>query len=168
MQHEFGNLEPRQHEDDPKMSKMESLLSQLEQIVIQGRQVPFSSQRMVDPNEILLIVGQLRDQLPAELRQARWILDHNQRTVDAARLEAERVMRNAETRIAEMIDEHEITIRAQAYAEDTVLAAEESAEKIMEQGMSYLENHMISLEERLLEMLQQLRNDRQELHRSNY
>lgn len=168
MQHEYGNLEPRQHEDDPRASKMEGLLSQLEQIVIQGRQVPFSSQRIVDPNEILLIVGQLRDQLPAELRQARWILDHNQRTVDDARLEAERLMRAAETRIAEMIDEHEITMRAQAYAEDTVLAAEESAQKIMEQGTSYLESHMIGLEERLLDILHQLRQDRQELHRSDF
>ena len=168
MPDEYGNLESRPQEKDQQMSKMESLISQLEQIVVQGRQLPFSNQRVVDPNEILVIIGQLREQLPAELKQARWIIEHNQRTVDDAKLEAERVMRAAETRIAEMIDEHEITIRAQAYAEDTVLAAEESAQQIMERGTDYLDQNMMHLEDTLVKMLDEIRRNRQELHRNDY
>ncbi|MCD8499515.1 MAG: ATPase [Clostridiales bacterium] len=88
---------------------IESLLERLESLVISARSVPFSDNCMVDREEMLVLITMIRDELPGELKQAKWLLEQNRQLIAEARKEAETIMRDAEARMSRMIDEHEIT-----------------------------------------------------------
>jgi vacuolar-type H+-ATPase subunit H len=97
---------------------IESLLERLESLVISARSVPFSDNCMVDREEMLVLITMIRDELPGELKQAKWLLEQNRQLIAEARKEAETIMRDAEARMSRMIDEHEITQKARLQASD--------------------------------------------------
>ena len=86
-----------------------TLLETLEDIMEKSRNVPFSTKCVVDRDEILEIVKEIRLKLPDEIKQAKWIKEERQRILVEAQNEANDIIKEAENRIISMIDEHEIT-----------------------------------------------------------
>ena len=86
-----------------------TLLETLEDILEKGKTVPFTNKTIVDKDEILDIIKEIRLKLPDELKQAKWIKEERQRILLEAQKEADEVVKEAENRIISMIDEHEIT-----------------------------------------------------------
>ena len=89
-----------------------TLLESIEDILEKSKGVPFSNKVLVDKEEILEIIGELRLKLPEELKQAKWIKEERQRILVEAQKEADDIVKEAENRIISMIDEHEITKKA--------------------------------------------------------
>lgn len=54
--------------------KVLELLTELEELVEKGNTLPFSSKALVSPEEIMEIIDEIREELPAELVQAREIV----------------------------------------------------------------------------------------------
>ena len=86
-----------------------TLLENIEDILEKSKGVPFSNKVLVDKEEILEIISELRLKLPEELKQAKWIKEERQRILVEAQKEADDIVKEAENRIISMIDEHEIT-----------------------------------------------------------
>jgi len=93
------------------------LLDQLTQTVRQAKGIPFSDNCIVDREDVLYWVTQIRENLPEEIHQARWLLEQNRQVVASARQKAESILRETEQRSAIMINEHEITLRAREMAQ---------------------------------------------------
>ena len=89
-----------------------TLLETLEDMLEKSRAVPFSSKCIVDKEEILDIIKEVRLKLPEELKQAKWVKEERQRILAEAQKEADGIVKEAENRIISMIDEHEITRKA--------------------------------------------------------
>ena len=86
-----------------------TLLDTLEDILDRSKHVPFTEKGIVDKEEILEIIQEIRLKLPDELKQAKWIKEERGRILQEAEKEADDIVREAENRIISMIDEHEIT-----------------------------------------------------------
>ena len=86
-----------------------TLLETLEDILERSRNIPFSDKGIVDKEEILEIIKEIRIKLPDELKQAKWIKEERGRILVEAQKEADGIVKEAENRIIAMIDEHEIT-----------------------------------------------------------
>jgi len=142
---------------------IEALIEQLQGIVASARSVPFSDNCMVDREQLLVLTSMIRDGLPAELKQAKWLLDQNRQLIAEARKEAENIMREAESRMIRMIDEHEITQQARAQANQTIEQANTSARQIRAGAMEYARKRLTEVEEQLTEMLVMIQRNKKEL-----
>lgn len=116
---------------------VKDLIEQMETLVLQAKSVPFTSNCMVDREEMLILVGMLRDNLPLEIKQAHWLLDNSNQIISEARKEAEMILRKTEQRVATMIDEHGITLKAKELAAQTIQSANASAQQIRNGSLDY-------------------------------
>ncbi len=154
------------YEHNPTKSQDQStaeLLDRLENSVESAKALPFSNSCLVDREEMLVLIGMIRDNLPAELKQARWLLEQNRQLIAEARKEAENMMREAESRMAAMIDEHEITQQARQQAAQTVEAANNSARQIRAGAIEYARKRLNDLEEQLTAMLVMIQKNTKDL-----
>ena len=101
------------------------LLETLEDIIEKSRNVPFSSKGIVDKEEMLDLIKEIRLKLPDELKQAKWVKEERQRILVEAQKEADGIVKEAENRIISMIDEHEITRKAYEQKKEIIENANE-------------------------------------------
>ena len=142
---------------------VEELIDRLEGSVVSARSLPFSDNCIVDREEMLVLITMIRDGLPAELKQARWLLEQNRQLIAEARKEAETIMREAESRMTAMIDEHEITVQARQQAEVTLENANQAARQIRNGAMEYAKKRLNDVEEQLTQMLVTVQRNKKEL-----
>ena len=88
------------------------LLDNLEDLIENSKKVPLSDKSMIDKDEILEVLKEIRIKLPDELKQAKWVKEERERILAEAQKEADDVVKEAENRIISIIDEHEITKKA--------------------------------------------------------
>ena len=140
-----------------------TLLENLEDLVETGSKVPFSSKVMVDADELREILEEIRLKLPDELKQAKWVKEERQRIIQDANKEAEDIVREAETKIISMIDDHEITRQALAQKEEIIESANKVSKEISMGTREYADALLERLEEILNETLGVIKNNRKEL-----
>jgi len=151
------------HADYAQNQDIESLLERLESLVISARSVPFSDNCMVDREEMLVLITMIRDELPGELKQAKWLLEQNRQLIAEARKEAEAIMRDAETRMSRMIDEHEITQKARLQAADLLEKSNQAAQQIRAGSMDYAKKRLSEIEDQLGTMLAMVQRNKKDL-----
>ena len=76
-----------------------TLLETLEDILKKSRNVPFSSKCIVDKEEVLDIIKEIRLKLPDELKQAKWVKEERQKFLVQAQNEADDIIKEAETEL---------------------------------------------------------------------
>ena len=67
----------------------DKLLEDLESIVMNSSKMPFSNKKMVDEEEIMQIVDELKESMPAELDQAKKVLAEKDKIIADAQRQAE-------------------------------------------------------------------------------
>src|SRR5215203_2673765 len=73
------------------------LIDRLEELVEDARSFPgFGNTAMVDRDAAFDIIDQMRQTIPEELKQARWIVKERQAMLDEARSESDRIIRSAQ------------------------------------------------------------------------
>ena len=140
-----------------------TLLETLEEALENGRGVPFSSKCLVEKEEMLDIIKEIRLKLPDELKQAKWIKEERARIMVEAQKEADDIIKEAENRIISMIDEHEITRQAYEQKTQIIEMANEKAREISNGTKLYADNILEKAEVVLEDALKTIRNNRKEL-----
>ena len=97
---------------------IESLIEELEQIIDEGKSVPFTSNQIVDVERLRTTIEDMRLNMPDELMQARKIASERKEILTAAQSTAEGIITAAKKKADELISEHEITKGAEAEAEN--------------------------------------------------
>ena len=112
-----------------------TLLENLEEILESSSKVPFSTKVMVDADELREIIEEIRLKLPDELKQAKWEKEERQRIISDAEFEAQKALKDAEAKIINLVDEHEITKKALAQKEEII----ENANRVSKRYLRVLE-----------------------------
>ena len=139
------------------------LLDRMEHNVLQAKSMPFSSNCIIDREEFLVLIGMLRDGLPVELKQAKWLLDQSRELRETARQQSTQIVEDAQSQVSQMIDEHEITQQARRFAQETVSEANDEARQIREAAIQYTENRLAQVEDSLTEVLVTVRKHKKDL-----
>lgn len=138
-------------------------LEELEDILESSKSVPFSGKSVVDKDEILEIIKEIRLKLPEELKQAKWIKEERQRILVEAQKEADDIVKEAENRIISMINENEITKKAYEKKAEIIETANEMSREISKGTKDYADNILQGLEVALEDALKIIQNNRKEL-----
>ena len=140
-----------------------TLLEELEDLLEKSKNLPFSHKTLVDKEEILEIIKEIRLKLPDELKQAKWIKEERQRILVEAQNEADEIIKEAENRIISMIDEHEITKKAYEKKVEIIETANEMSREIKSGTEEYADNVLAGIEVALEDALKVIKNNRKEL-----
>ena len=140
-----------------------TLLETLEEILEQSKKLPFTDKAVVDKEAILEVIKEIRLKLPDELKQAKWIKEERQRILTEAQKEANDIVKEAETRIISMIDEHEITRKAYEQKAQIIETANEMSREISKGTKEYADNILEKVQGVLQEALATVENNRKEL-----
>ncbi len=140
-----------------------TLLETLEELIENSKSVPFTSKGIIDKEEMLDLIKEIRIKLPEELKQAKWVKEERTRILIEAQKEADDVIKEAENRIIAMIDEHEITRKAYAQKAEIIETANEMAREISNGTKEHADALLGKIEGVLEETLKTIQNNRKEL-----
>lgn len=143
------------------------LINEIEDIIEDGASVPFSKKVMIDADEILEIIKEIRIRLPDEIKQASWIKEEKQRILAEAQKDADNLLNDAEYRLEELIDQEGISKAARERAEEIITKAQNNAKEIRLGALEYADSLLLETQEQLKETITLLNENRKELRGSD-
>ena len=150
------------------------LLDELEEIIDKGASVPFSGRCILERDELMDVLQELKLKLPDDLKQAKWIKEERQRILQEAQSEADEIIKAANEKGISMINEHEITQQAMEQARQIIEKAKAEASAIQESSYNYADSLLETVEKVSVSSMKELeqcisivRNNRSELRGNN-
>lgn len=140
-----------------------TILETLEDLVERSTSVPFSGKCLIDREEVLEIVKEMRLKLPDDIKQAKWVKEERQRILLEAQKEANNILKDAENKIASLVDEHEITKQAYEQANEIIANAQKNAREMRLGAREYADGVLSKVEEILNDTAAVIRTNREEL-----
>lgn len=140
-----------------------ALIDEVEDILEAGTSIPLTGRVLVDKNELLDIVKEIRIKLPDEIKQAAWIKEERQRIIDEAQKTASTMVEDAEKRLEELINNEEVLRVANERAEEIITKAKLSSDEIRLGSLEYADEILYEAQEKFKELIQLLNENRKEL-----
>ena len=132
--------------------KVLELLDEIVEIVDTSSGVPLTGKILVDAEEILEIVKEIRVELPDEIQQAQWIKEERQKILEEARKEYEKIVADAKDQAAAMIDTNEITVQSKVRADEITRIAEANVKGLKMSTYDYIDNILFGFQEKMSEL----------------
>ena len=139
------------------------LIDKLDDLVHNAKGVPMTDQVRVDKEEIYDILDQMRATIPEEIKQARWIVKERQEMLAEAKREAERIVKEARERQAQLVSEQEVTKQAERAAEDIIEDARAREREIRLGAEDYADEILNTLEVNLSKFIAAVQRGRERL-----
>ena len=140
-----------------------TILETLEDVIEKSTGIPILGKCLVDREEILEIIKEIRLKLPDDLKQAKWVKEERQRILMEAQKEANNIIKDAGNKIASLVDEHEITKKAYEQANEIISSAQKNAREIRLGTREYADGILNKVEEILQETMEVIQINREEL-----
>jgi len=147
------------------MDAME-LIEKLEEIIGKSRKIPFSSNFIINENEVYEILDELKNIMPEEFKQARWIVKERENMLEEAKRQSMRILHDAEEKAEIMISENEIMKSAVKKAEEIVSIAEAKARTVRLAAEDYADEKLASIEAVLYKILSAVEKGREQFKAS--
>ncbi len=139
---------------------IEQLIDTLEDKIDSCTTIPIWKKGIIDKDELLEMIADIRVKFPDEMKQAKWVKDERQRIISDAQKEAASIIKAAEEKIAMMINEHDITQQAYEKANQLVDSAQKNAHDIRVGANQYADDVLRALEEELIKTADTIRANR--------
>ena len=128
--------------------KVIELLQEIEDILDTSGGFPLTGKVMVDPDEI----RNLLKELPEEIQQAQWIKNERQRILDDAKKEYDSLIKVANEKADQLVDEHDITLRAKKRADEIMRVTEENVKNLKMDTFQYIDEVLYTFQEKITTM----------------
>ena len=132
--------------------KVIELLQEIEDILDTSGGFPLTGKVMVDPDEIRNLLNEIRDELPEEIQQAQWIKNERQRILDDAKKEYDSLIKVANEKADQLVDEHDITLRAKKRADEIMRVTEENVKNLKMDTFQYIDEVLYTFQEKITTM----------------
>jgi cell division septum initiation protein DivIVA len=137
---------------------IQHLVDRLEDLIDEGRHMPFSKFTMIDEERALELIDQMRISIPEEIEKAARVLATRDRILAQANEEAARVVQLARQKGEQMLDQEVSVQAAQNRAANIVEQARQEAESIVDGADKYVLEVLTKLENQLNKTLGVVRN----------
>ncbi|EOS64872.1 hypothetical protein [Oscillibacter sp. 1-3] len=115
---------------------------------------------LVDRDEILDLLEELRAQLPVEIKRAQELLAAREKFVEEAKRDVDRMMRQAELDAKTKVSESEVIYAAKEKARQIVGRAEERSRQLYQVANEYAEDALARTEEAVQAALDEVKQSR--------
>ena len=142
---------------------IESMLGQAIEMILSAKPLPMSNSVRVVRDEILEVLEAARNNLPEEIREARWALRDREELMAAEIRKAEQLMDRVRAEAARMVDKTEIVRHARDAAERIIGEAEERARTIINEAEDFCDQKLGGMEIVLDRLTKTVRSGRERL-----
>ena len=150
----------------PVPGQIAELLEDLIVEVEQARAVPLSSNVMVNQEEFLDQLHTAAEDLPEEIRAARWMVRERESYITRTNEKAREVIIKAQEESARLVSQNYVVQEAVEEANTLVRNAENEARRIRLEAEDYAERHLAEAETVLGELYRYVTEARAELHKA--
>lgn len=140
---------------------IEDIISALYDMVQDARGVPLASDKcIVERDKVLDMLDEIIAQLPAELKQARTIVESRNELIGQARREAESLIRQAQEKASQMVTEEAIYQEAKRQCQEMVQQTQTRMADLRKASNDYMDDALRRTEEAIAMSLEDVRDTR--------
>ena len=139
------------------------LLAELEETIEKGIEIPIIKKSFLDKEKLLDIINDISLSIPEEIRNAKTITADRERILADAQKQADMKIKEAEHRAISLIDEHEITRKANETAEEIIEKAKKESKEIRLASLKYADDMLSRVERDINEISNRIIASRNEL-----
>jgi hypothetical protein len=132
------------------------LLDRLEELVGVGRRMPFSTRVMVEEEEFLALLDQVRAAVPREIRQAQRVVEERAEIITIAQQEAAKILDMARNQAEYLVSEQGVLNEARQRGEEYLRQVEQEQRRSMGQIDAYALQQIGRAEEAIQDGLTQV------------
>ena len=130
-------------------------LQQLEALIEEAKSMPLSSSVLVNRDEVLDMLHEMQQDLPEEIKQARWIVKDREELFAKARSEGEKIVAQAHEEQVRLARKEAVAERAEDEADRILTAAEDKARTMREEAEDYVDAKLAQFEIALRKILEE-------------
>ena len=139
--------------------KVLELLEEIEEIVDTASGFPLTGKIMVDSQELLELVREIRVELPDEIQQAQWIKNERERILTEAKKEYETVIADAQAQAERLVENHDITVKAKLRADELMKVTESAAKQLKLGTYEYVDGILSGFQDKMEQLNGMFFND---------
>ncbi len=140
-----------------------NLLERIEDIIEDASKFPLSNKVMVDKEEVLEVINEIRLKLPDEINRASWVAKERQRILNEAQTEADELIIKVKEQQKHLIEDSEIIRQAKKYANELIQEAERTANEMKTGAYDYSDEILSKLQEKIKEINNIIEDNREVL-----
>jgi F0F1-type ATP synthase membrane subunit b/b' len=139
--------------------KLDEIVAQIES----ARAMPMSASCIVNRSQLLGMLDEMRDLIPAEVQRAESLLHERDDVVESGRREAEEIIAHAHAERARLVTETEVQREALAESERVLVEADREARQMRQEVDDYVDTKLANFEIVLNKTLTAVLRGRQKL-----
>ena len=151
---------------DRSQVELQALLDKLEALVTTGTRVPLTSLALVDEQEFVDLVDQMRNSIPEEFRLAKRVSKEREVVIQQAQVEADKILSAANEQARTLLDENELVRSAGMHAERIYNDAMTDADAVKRGADEYALSALDDLEQHLTRLMSTIRKGKTSLERA--
>jgi len=140
-----------------------ALLDALTDVIERARSMPMSSSVLVNRNEALDLLDELREALPTQLTRADEVLSDASVVYEDAQAQAEQIIAAARERAQQLVSQQAVVVEANKRAQEIIEHAQTSAQRLTSEADDYCDRRLADFEIDLGKLLSQVQLGRNKL-----
>ncbi len=137
---------------------IQHLVDRLEDLIDEGRHMPFSKYTMIDEERALELIDQMRISIPEEIEKSARVIAQKDRILAQANEEAARILQMTRQKGQELLDQETSVQAARQRAQAIIDQAKLDAARIASEADEYVVQVLRELEQRLQRNINEVRN----------
>ncbi|MEF2834388.1 MAG: hypothetical protein U0N94_08285 [Clostridia bacterium] len=132
--------------------KVMQLLDELEDILETASKVPFSDKAIVDSEEISQIISDIRLSMPKDIQQAQWVKDEQDRIINEAKAEYDKVIVAAKKQAEYLVETDVIKREAEKRAGAVIAEAESHGRYMKLHSYEYIDKMLYDMQNEIAKL----------------
>lgn len=141
-------------------------IQQLEELISDAKSMPLSASVLVNREEVLELIQEMRAALPEEIKQARWVVKDREQLLTKARKDSEGLIKQALEEQSRLVANEDVTKQSLKEAERILAEAREQARQIRLEAEDYMDQKLAAFEATLTRTQEQIASIREHQERN--
>jgi vacuolar-type H+-ATPase subunit H len=116
---------------------IDEILDEIEHLLLEAGRVPFTNKRVIEEDDMVRLIDELRDELPKEIQEANSLVRDREQIIADAKREANNIVEQAKMYAIKLTDEHEVVKIAQTQAKEIVEKSMQNSKELKENSLEY-------------------------------
>ena len=129
-----------------RIPEVEQLLDRVTDLIDTARPMPLSTSVVINKEEILDLLAEVRSRLPEELRAARWLLKEREEFLEKVKREGEDLLEEARSQAERMVQRTEVVKAAEMKGRQIVEKAEARSRQMRHEAEDFVDQKLGSFE----------------------
>ncbi|MEM8923996.1 MAG: hypothetical protein AAGD35_10885 [Actinomycetota bacterium] len=143
--------------------EVEALLDEAIEMLVEARPLPMSTTVKIARDDLLHLLEQAQEQLPEEVRAARWLLKEREEFIAKARAEHQALIDEGRAQVSRMVERQQVVKEAEGRARQILSEARDEANTMKRQVEEYCDRKLARFEAVLVRTTETVQRGREKL-----